>query len=100
MPSDRPACSLCPISRMLRASSGTRSVIRGAVRTRGTEVQVASAASLSRKDGSLAASAWTVVMVSRSKSSRVMTIGDLAQKVPAFAESPAASAAWIPVPRS
>jgi simple sugar transport system substrate-binding protein len=30
----------------------------------------------------------------------IKTIGDLAQKVPAFAESPAASAAWIPVPRS
>jgi simple sugar transport system substrate-binding protein len=30
----------------------------------------------------------------------IKTIGELAQKVPAFAESPAASAAWIPVPRS
>ncbi len=30
----------------------------------------------------------------------IKTIGDLAQKVPAFAGSPAASAAWIPVPRS
>ena len=63
-------------------------------------MQGTSAASLSRKDRSLAASFWTVVMVSRSNSSGVMTIGDLAQKVPAFAESPAASAAWIPVPRS
>ena len=30
----------------------------------------------------------------------IKTIGELAQKVPAFAESPAASAAWIPEPRS
>jgi len=30
----------------------------------------------------------------------IKTIGELAQKVPAFADSPAASAAWIPVPRS
>jgi hypothetical protein len=30
----------------------------------------------------------------------IKTIGDLEEKVPAFAESPAASASWIPVPRS